>query len=123
MPTRISRTFAAFAICGTLTVAAPAIAGGVNWSLDIGVGGGYPAYPAYYPPAPVYYPPPVVNNNYSNYYAPPIIYGATPVYTAPPPVVVYGRSYYHYRPLPPRPYPHHGRGPYGHGHGHGHGHR
>lgn len=115
----ISRTFAALAICGALTAAAPAIAGGVNWSVDIGVGG-YPAYPAYYPPAPVYYPPPVVNNNYSNYYAPPIIYGATPVYTAPPPVVVYGRSYHRWRSPPPR---HYGHGPRHHGGHHGYGHR
>jgi hypothetical protein len=87
------------ALCGlasVLTLATTsAMAGGVNWSVNVGVGG-------YYPPAPVYYAPPAYNN-YSNYYAPPIIYGSqVPVYSAPPvvyapaPVVVYGgyRGYY-----------------------------
>ncbi len=73
------------ALCGlasVLTMAATsAIAGGVNWSVNLGVGG-------YYPPPPVYYSPPPLYNNYSNYYAPPVIYGSqVPVYNAPPPVV------------------------------------
>ncbi|MDO9420559.1 MAG: hypothetical protein Q7T66_07855 [Herminiimonas sp.] len=91
------------ALCGlasVLTMAATsAMAGGVNWSVNLGVGG-------YYPPPPVYYSPQPAYNNYSNYYAPPVIYGSqVPVYSAPPPVVyapapvvVYGGGYY-----PPRP--------------------
>lgn len=84
------------ALCAAATVltmaATSAMAGGVNWSVNLGVGG-------YYPPAPVYYSPPPMYNNYSNYYAPPVIYGnAVPVYQAPPqvyyeaPVVIYGNQ-------------------------------
>ncbi len=80
-------------LCGLATVltltGTSAIAGGVNWSVNIGVGGFYPPPPMYYAPAPLY-------NNYSNYYAPPIIYGNTvpvyeppPVYYSPAPVFVY----------------------------------
>lgn len=80
-------------LCGLATVltltGTGAIAGGVNWSVNVGVGG-------FYPPAPVYYAPVPAYNNYSNYYAPPVIYGNAipayqppPVYYAPAPVVVY----------------------------------
>ncbi len=93
--------------------AASAMAGGVNWSVNIGVGG-------YYPPPPVYYSPPPYNN-YSNYYAPPVIYGnAVPVYQAPPPVIygpvpviVYG---YQGRPYYPGPRHDHYRDGYERGH-------
>lgn len=72
--------------CGLASIlalsAASAMAGGVNWSVNVGVGG----Y-GYYPPPPVYYSPPPYNN-YSNYFAPPVIYGnAVPVYQTPPPVI------------------------------------
>jgi hypothetical protein len=61
MHTRFSRTLSALAAATAiiaLSAAAPATAGGVNWSVDIGTG-----YPAYYAPPPVYYPPPPVYNN------------------------------------------------------------
>jgi hypothetical protein len=93
-------------LCGLATVltlaGTSAIAGGVHWSVNVGVGGFYPPPPVYYAPAPAY-------NNYSNYYAPPVIYGnAVPVYEAPPvyyspaPVFVYSyrereRQYDHRR--------------------------
>lgn len=89
-----------------VAASATAAAGGVNWSLNVGVGG------YGYSPPPVYYAPPATHyyghsgypgySNYSNYYAPPVVYGrAVPVYQPRPsvvystsaPVTVYGDSY------------------------------
>lgn len=107
-----------------LLAAAPAMAGGGHWSVNVGVGlggGGYGGYGGYYAPPPVYYAPPVT------YAPPPVVYGNVvpvyqpppPVYYAPPPVVVYRSA--------PRYYPYYGgnvyyrsglhyHGPRGHGH-------
>lgn len=72
-----SSVIAALALAGGM-FAASAHAGGVSWSVNIGI----PA-PVYYAPPPVVYAPP-----------PPVYYEPAPVYYAPPPRVRY------YRPRP-----------------------
>ena len=118
------------ALCGlasALTLAASsAMAGGVNWSVNVGMGG-------YYPPPPVYYSPPPQYNNYSNYYAPPVIYGSqVPVYRSPPqvvytpaPLVVYGgyRGGYYQRPRYDHDHHHHHYNHHNQHHGHYRGHQ
>jgi len=102
---RKSSVVAALALAGGLFAGA-AHAGGVSWSVNIGVPGPVYAEPVYYAPPPVYYAPP-----------PPVYY-----YQRPRPVVVYG---------PPAVVYHRGppaivggsweRHRHGHGHGHDHG--
>lgn len=95
---------AAAMIAGTaLALGAPAaMAGNVNWSVNIGTPG------VIYGPPVVYAPPPAV------YAPPPVVYvRPQPVYVQPAPVVSYGQVYYeqpYYRSYPP------GRGHWKHRH-------
>lgn len=82
MTVRKTSFLAALALAGGL-FAGVAHAGGVNWSVNIGIPGVVYSEPVYYAPPPVYYAPP-----------PPVYYEPRPAVVYRPPVVVY-------RPGPP----------------------
>lgn len=105
--TYVIRGTLAAALLAASALATSAQAGGVNWSIHLGVPGAvvgasnvvtYPAYPIYTP-------------------APPVVVSPAPVYVQPRPVVLPAPVYY---PAPPQPAWHGGSHRHHHGHpGHG----
>jgi hypothetical protein len=106
MKKSVFATTASLAAIAAFSVAAPALAGGPHWSVNVGVGGFYP--PAVYAPAPYYAapPPPVyVQPAYPQPVYPQQVY-PQPIYVRP---YVYGGSYYPApRYIAPPPYYHRG---------------
>jgi hypothetical protein len=134
MTTRLLTGLAAVTLGALLS--APAMAGGVSWSVGINApigpgvslgtvisGGRAPMWvapaPVVYAPEPVYYPAPV-------YSPPPVVYSPPPVVYSPPPVVYAPAPVYYpapvYRAVPRRvvyaPVPVYGYGRPGHPHWH-----